>query len=161
MTVAQGGTRTHDLANGLPCSNHLSYRVTQQLSGWVWVLKAELQGIQLKRIQIWYVWRERCGVATMKHKTHAGSDFRRAPNLTVRPSPKSKPVRKKEKRGKKYQWLREGLEPTTNSLPCSNQMSYHITRQISGWDRVLKTEIYLKLKVYMPRVYKTAINCSS
>ena len=50
MTVTQGGTRTHDLANGLPCSNQLSYWVTRQLSGWVRVLKAELPGIQLKII---------------------------------------------------------------------------------------------------------------
>ena len=28
--LMQGGTWTHDLANGLPCSNQLSYRVTQK-----------------------------------------------------------------------------------------------------------------------------------
>ena len=33
LTVTQGGTPTRDLANGLPCSNQLSYRVTRQLSG--------------------------------------------------------------------------------------------------------------------------------
>ena len=33
VTVTQGKTRTQDLANVLPCSNQLSYRVTQQLSG--------------------------------------------------------------------------------------------------------------------------------
>ena len=32
-TVTQGGTRNRNLANGLPCSNQLSYWVTQQLSG--------------------------------------------------------------------------------------------------------------------------------
>ena len=35
--------QTHDLANGLPWSNQLSYRVIRQLSGRVRV-KAELQG---------------------------------------------------------------------------------------------------------------------
>ena len=30
MTVTQGGTQTHDLANGLPCSNQLSYQVTHK-----------------------------------------------------------------------------------------------------------------------------------
>ena len=43
--MTQGGTRTHDLANCLPCSNQLSYRVTLKLRGWVRVLKAELPGI--------------------------------------------------------------------------------------------------------------------
>ena len=33
MTVTQGGAQTHDLANGLPCSNQLTYRVIRQLSG--------------------------------------------------------------------------------------------------------------------------------
>ena len=110
MTLTQGGTQTCDLANGLPCSNQLSYRVTRQLSGclpclgdikvicyiaWVgmwylsihnnvhtdrqyliplfwgrvamstlrcwyylgvWLLKAELPGIQPKRIPSWHVW---------------------------------------------------------------------------------------------------------
>ena len=50
MTVTQGGTQTHDLANGLPCSNQLSYRVTCQLSGWIRMLQAELPEIQPKRI---------------------------------------------------------------------------------------------------------------
>ena len=31
MTVTQGGTQTRDLANGLPCSNQLSYQVIRQL----------------------------------------------------------------------------------------------------------------------------------
>ena len=53
--VTQGGTQTHDLANGLPCSNQLSYRVTRQLSGQVQVLKAELPGIQPKQIPRWHV----------------------------------------------------------------------------------------------------------
>ena len=56
MRVNYGGTRTHDLANGLPCSNQLSYRITQLLSDWVQVLKAELPGIQLKQIPRWHVW---------------------------------------------------------------------------------------------------------
>ena len=32
VTVTQGGTRTHNLANGLPCSNQLSYfnKISQQ-----------------------------------------------------------------------------------------------------------------------------------
>ena len=38
MTVTQGGTRAHNLVDGLPCSNQLSYRITWQLSGWIWVL---------------------------------------------------------------------------------------------------------------------------
>ena len=33
MTVAQGGTPTHNLANSLPCSSQLGYQVTRQLSG--------------------------------------------------------------------------------------------------------------------------------
>ena len=33
MIMSQEGTQTHDLANGLPFSNQLSYRVTRQLSG--------------------------------------------------------------------------------------------------------------------------------
>ena len=33
--MTQGGTRTRDLVNGLPCSNQLSYWFTRQLSGWV------------------------------------------------------------------------------------------------------------------------------
>ena len=41
MTMAQGGTWTNNLANSLPCSNQLTYQVIWQLSGWVWVLKAE------------------------------------------------------------------------------------------------------------------------
>ena len=35
LTVTQGGTQTHDLTNGLPCSSQLSYWVTRQLSGWI------------------------------------------------------------------------------------------------------------------------------
>ena len=45
--MTQGGTQTCDLANGLPCSNQLSYQVTQKLSGWVQILKAELPSTQL------------------------------------------------------------------------------------------------------------------
>ena len=48
LIVTQGGTRTRNLANGLPYSNQLSYRVTWQLSGRVRVFKAELPGIQPK-----------------------------------------------------------------------------------------------------------------
>ena len=56
VTGTQGGTRTHDLANGLPFSNQLSYQVTLQLSGWIWVHnKAELPGIQPKWIPSWHV----------------------------------------------------------------------------------------------------------
>ena len=55
VTVTQGGTQTHDLANGQPCSNQLNYWVTWQLSGWIRVLKAELPGIQPKRIPSWHV----------------------------------------------------------------------------------------------------------
>ena len=55
LTVTQGGTQTRDLANGLPYSNQLSYRVTRQLSGRIRVLKAELPGIQLRRISSWHV----------------------------------------------------------------------------------------------------------
>ena len=33
MTMIEGGTQTCDLANGLPCSNQLSYQVIWQLSG--------------------------------------------------------------------------------------------------------------------------------
>ena len=51
MTVTQGGIWTHELANGLPYSNQLSYQVTWKLSGWAWVLKTELPGIQLSRYQ--------------------------------------------------------------------------------------------------------------
>ena len=36
-TLTPGGTQTRNLANGLPYSNQLSYQVTWQLSGWVWV----------------------------------------------------------------------------------------------------------------------------
>ena len=66
MTVTQGGTRTRDLANGLPCSNQLSYRVTQQLSGRVRVLKAELPGIQPKRIPSWRIRWGGCGERAMQ-----------------------------------------------------------------------------------------------
>ena len=59
--VTQGGTRTHNMANGLPCSNQLSYWVTRQLSGWVQVLKAELPEIQLNLIPSWHVWWGGCG----------------------------------------------------------------------------------------------------
>ena len=55
MTVTQGKTRAHNLANGLPCSNQQSFRVTQQLSGWVRLLKAELPGIKPKHIPSWHV----------------------------------------------------------------------------------------------------------
>ena len=30
--MSQGGTQTHDLANGLPCSNQLSYHVIRQVN---------------------------------------------------------------------------------------------------------------------------------
>ena len=56
-------TQPRDLANGLPCSDQLSYQVTRQLSGWVRVLKAELPGIQPKRIPSWHV---RCGECEKK-----------------------------------------------------------------------------------------------
>ena len=56
MTTTQGGTQTHDLANGLPCFNHLSYQVTQQLSG-----RIEQPGIQPKWIPSWHVQWEGCG----------------------------------------------------------------------------------------------------
>ena len=59
--VTQGRTWTRDMANGLPCSNQLSYRVTRQLSGWVRVLKAELPRIQPNRIPSWHVWWGGCG----------------------------------------------------------------------------------------------------
>ena len=61
LTVTQGGIQTHDLANGLLRSNQLSYRVTRQLSGRIQVLKAELPGIQPKRIQSWHVRWGGCG----------------------------------------------------------------------------------------------------
>ena len=51
MTVTQGETRNTNLANGLPCSNRLSYRVTRQLNRWVWVLKFMLCTSLLKLIQ--------------------------------------------------------------------------------------------------------------
>ena len=69
MTVTQERTQTHDLANGLPCSNQLSYQVTRQLSGWIRVLKAELPGIQPKRIPSWHVQWER--LASAKRKAQA------------------------------------------------------------------------------------------
>ena len=31
--MTQGGTQTRELANGLPCSNQLSYGIIQQLRG--------------------------------------------------------------------------------------------------------------------------------
>ena len=60
-TVTQGRNQTHNLANGLPCSNQLSYRVTRQLSGWIQVLKAELPGIHLKQTPSCHVWWGGCG----------------------------------------------------------------------------------------------------
>ena len=42
MTMTQGGTQTHNLANVLYIQ--LSYWVIWQLSGWVWVFKADLPG---------------------------------------------------------------------------------------------------------------------
>ena len=60
----------------------LSYRVTQQLSGWVRVLKAELPGIQLKQIPSWHAWWGGCGE---REARGTGPDFRHAPDLTVRP----------------------------------------------------------------------------
>ena len=53
-----------------------------------------------------------------------------------------------------------GRDLNPRQIAC-HALTNWATRQLSGWVRVLKTEIYLKLKVYMPRVYKTAINCSS
>ena len=45
MTMTQRGTQTCNLAKvPLPCSNQQRYWVTRQLSGWVWVLMAELPG---------------------------------------------------------------------------------------------------------------------
>ena len=60
LTVTQGGTRTRDLANGLPCSDQLSYRVTRQLSGRIRVLKAEHKAglssfvrlLELKKVEL-------------------------------------------------------------------------------------------------------------
>ena len=64
----------------MPCSNQLSYQVTQQLSGWVRVLKAELPGIQPKLIPSWHVQWGGCGECEVQG---TGSDFRHAPDLTV------------------------------------------------------------------------------
>ena len=81
VKVTQGGTRTHDLGNGLPCPNQLSYRVTWQLSGWVWLLKAELPGIHPKWIPSWHVRWGGCGEREVQG---TGSDSRHAPDLTVK-----------------------------------------------------------------------------
>ena len=61
-------------------SYQLSYRVTQQLSG-IWLLKAELPGIQPKRIPSWHVRWGGCGKCEARG---TGSDIRHAPDLTVR-----------------------------------------------------------------------------
>ena len=74
MRVTYGGTRTHDLANGLPCSNQLSYRITWLLSDWVQVLKAELPGIQLKQIPRWHVWWGGCGKRQAQFLTYSRPD---------------------------------------------------------------------------------------
>ena len=81
VTVTQGVTRTHNLANDLLCSNQLSYWVTRLLSGWVRILKAELPGIQLKQISSWHVRWVGCGERKARG---TGSDFRHPPDLTVR-----------------------------------------------------------------------------
>ena len=44
------------LLETLPCSKQLSFQVIPQLSGWVWVLKAEVPGVQPKQIPSWHVW---------------------------------------------------------------------------------------------------------
>ena len=44
------------LLETLPCSKQLSFQVIPELSGWVWVLKAEVPGIQPKQIPSWHVW---------------------------------------------------------------------------------------------------------
>ena len=82
MTVTQEGTQTHDLANGLPFSNQLSYWDIWQLSDWIRVLKAELQGIQPKWIPAGMSDGE--GAASTKRKAQA-QIFRHAPDMTVRP----------------------------------------------------------------------------
>ena len=45
------------LLETLPWSKQLNFQVIPQLSGWVWILKAEVPGIQPKQIPSWHVWR--------------------------------------------------------------------------------------------------------
>ena len=137
VTVIQGGTRTHDLANDLPCSNQLSYQVNPQLSGWVWVLKAELPGIQPKRISNWHVRWGGCG----EHEAiGTGSDFRHAPDLSLS---QSQWDRKKEREKKKVTVTQGGTRThdLANGLPCSNKLSYRVTWQLSDRVWVLKAEL--------------------
>ena len=58
-------------ANGLPCSNQLSYRVIQRHSGWVWVLKAWSARDPAEADEAAMFDRE--GVGSAKHEAQAGA----------------------------------------------------------------------------------------
>ena len=47
----------------------------------------------------------------------------------------------RKKGGEKWQWLRRRTRNRDlgNALPCSNQLSYQVIRQLSGWVQVLRS----------------------